>query len=108
MFLIVCNGQTLRVFANGPGDRGSIPDWAIPKTKISIDASLLNTQLYKVWIKGKVEQSRESSSYWKGSLRAILDYGHRLYFIKIKLYIYIYRYVRLVVSNFFYSHILIL
>ena len=27
-----------------------------------LDASLLNTQHYKVWIKGKVEQSRNSSS----------------------------------------------
>ena len=26
------------------------------------DAALLNTQHYKVWIKGKVEQSREQSS----------------------------------------------
>ena len=43
------------VFASGPGD--------IPKTlKIVLDASLLDTQHYKVWIKGKVEQSRERSS----------------------------------------------
>ena len=27
-----------------------------------LDASLLNTQQYKVWIKGKVEQCRERSS----------------------------------------------
>ena len=27
-----------------------------------LDASLLNTQHYKVWIKGKVEQSRERSN----------------------------------------------
>ena len=27
-----------------------------------LDAALLNTQHYKVWIKGKEEQSRESSS----------------------------------------------
>ena len=27
-----------------------------------LDVSLLNTQHYKVWIKGKVEQSRERSS----------------------------------------------
>ena len=30
--------------------------------KIVLDAALLNTQHYKVWIKGKVEQSREWSS----------------------------------------------
>ena len=30
-------------------------------SKMVLDASLLNTQHYKVWIKGKVEQSRERS-----------------------------------------------
>ena len=44
----------------GPGDLGSLPGRVIPKTqKMVLDASLLNTQHYKVWIKGKVEQSRE-------------------------------------------------
>ena len=52
-----------RVFANGPGDLGSIPGHVIPKSlKIVLDTSLLNTQQYKVWIKGKVEQFRERSS----------------------------------------------
>ena len=52
-----------RVFANGPGDQGSILDQVIPKTqKMVLDASLLNTQHYKVCIKGKVDQSRERSS----------------------------------------------
>ena len=45
-----------RVFANGAGDQGSIPDQVIPKTqKMVLDTSLLNTQHYKVRIKGKVE-----------------------------------------------------
>ena len=67
------------LFANGPGDLGSIPGRVIPKTqKMVLDASLLNTQHYKVRIKGKVEQSREGvapsptpwcSSCRKGSLR---------------------------------------
>ena len=49
-----------RVFANGPGNRGSIPGQVIPKTqKMVLDAALLNTHHYKVQIKGKVEQSRE-------------------------------------------------
>ena len=53
----------IRVFINGPGDLGSIPGRVIPKTqKMILDASLLNTQQYKVRIKSKVEQSRESSS----------------------------------------------
>ena len=49
-----------RVFANGSGDLGSIPGQVIPKTlEMVLDTSLLNTQQYKVRIKGKVEQSRE-------------------------------------------------
>ena len=52
-----------RVFANGPGDRGSIPGRVLPKTqKMVLDAALLNTQYYKVQVKGEVEQSRERSS----------------------------------------------
>ena len=89
-------GLGVRVFANGPGDLGSIPGRVIPKTqKMVLDASLLNTQHYKIRIKGKVEQSREGvapspthwcSSYRKGSLRVTLDYGRQLYL----LYLYIY------------------
>ena len=53
-----------------------------------LDTSLLNTQQYKVRIKGKMEQSREKSSalptlrcssYWKGSPLVALDYSHQLY-----------------------------
>ena len=52
-----------RVFANGLGDQGSIPGRVIPKTqKMVPDATFLNTQHYKVKIKGKVVQSREWSS----------------------------------------------
>ena len=52
-----------RVFANGPGGQGSIPGWVIAKVlKMGLDAALLNTQHYKVRIKGKVEQSREWNS----------------------------------------------
>ena len=86
-------GLAVRVFTNGPGDLGSIPGRVIPKTqKMVLDASLLNTQHYKVRIKGKVEPSREGvapsptswcSSYRKGSLRVTLDYGRQLYFMKL-------------------------
>ena len=45
-----------RMFANGPEDLGSIPDWVISKIqKMEFDAALLNTQHYKVRIKGKVD-----------------------------------------------------
>ena len=54
---------TLNTFLECKGDRGSIPDRIIPETqKMVLDAVLLNTQQYKVRIKGKVEQSKEWSS----------------------------------------------
>ena len=53
----------VKVFANDQGDLDSIPDRVVPKTqKMVFDASLLNTQHYKVQIKSKVEQSKERSS----------------------------------------------
>ena len=79
-----------RVFTNGLGNLGSIPGCVIPKTlKMVLDVSLLNTQQYKVSIKGKEEQSLGNekppptpwySSYWKGSLQVTPDYGRQLYF----------------------------
>ena len=51
-FLIV------RVFANGPGDLGSVPGQVISKTqKMVLDATLLNTQHYKARTKSKVESN---------------------------------------------------
>ena len=56
-------GPVGRVFANDPGDPGSIPGGVIAKTlKMVLDTSLLNTQQYKVRIEDNVEQSRERSS----------------------------------------------
>ena len=56
-------GLMSRVFTNGPGDQGSIQGRVILKTqKMVLGATLLNTQQYKVRIKGKVEQSWEWSS----------------------------------------------
>ncbi len=63
--IYVCQliGPVGRVFTNGLEDLGSIPGRVIPKTlKMVLDTSLLNTQQYKVHIKGKVEQIRERSS----------------------------------------------
>ena len=46
------------VFANGSGDRDSIPGRVILKTqKLLLDAALLSIYHYKVRIKGKVEQA---------------------------------------------------
>ena len=71
-----------RYNANGPGELGSIPGRVIRKTlKMLLDTSLLNTQQYKVRIKGKVEQFRERvapsptlqcSGYRKGGLLVAL------------------------------------
>ena len=107
-------GLGVRVFANGPGDLGSIPGRVIPKTqKIVLDASLLSTQHYKVGIKGKVEQSRKGvapspthwcSSYRKGSLWVTLDYGRQLYLL---IYIYIYIYIYSIIYIYIYIYIYI-
>ena len=70
-----------------------------------LDASLLNTQHYKVRVKGKVEQSRERSSdlpytLVKGRLGFTLDYGRPLYlYIYIYIYIYIYSSMDRLVSS---------
>ena len=95
-------GIMVRVFASGPGDQGLIPGWVIPKTQIMIlDTSLLNTQYYKVWIKGKSSNPKkrvaasptpQCNSYWKESLWVTLNY-HQLTHIYIYIYIYIYMYI---------------
>ena len=52
-------GLMSKVFGNGPGNQGQV----IPKTqKMILDDVMLNTQHYKVRIKGKVEQSKERSN----------------------------------------------
>ena len=62
LYLYWAIGLMSRVFVKGPEDQGSIPRWIIPKTqKMVLDATLLNTQHYKVKIKGKVEQYRDWS-----------------------------------------------
>ena len=49
-------GIMFRVFSIRPEDLGSILGRVIPKTqKMVLDATLLNTQCYKIRIKGKVE-----------------------------------------------------
>ena len=65
LFLCVCVCVCVCVLfiLLGPGDLGSISGRFIAKTlKMVLDRSLVNTQQYKVRIKGKVEQSWERSS----------------------------------------------
>ena len=91
----------VRVFANGPGDQGSIPGWVIPKSlkkkkkkKKYLIPLCLTLGIVKVWIKGIWGKPGKGlvpsptpwcSSYWKGSLQVTLDYGWPTY-----IYIYIY------------------
>ena len=61
-----------------------------------LDASLLNTHHYKVWMKGKwwntgkrvaLSPTLRCSSYWKGSLQVTLDYGWPTYFLSLYIYL---------------------
>ena len=53
----------VREHTNGPEDWGSIPDPVIQKIqKMVLDASLLNTQHYKVQIKGKWSNKKKRSN----------------------------------------------
>ena len=80
-----------RVFANGPGDLDSILGRVIRKTlKMVLDTSLLNTQQYKVRIKGQGSNlgkevvpspTPRCSSYWRGNLLVTFDYGCQLYLL---------------------------
>ena len=65
-------GLMSRVFANGPGDWGSIPGQVIPKTqKMVLDAALLKTQHYKVQIKGKVAVAIEKGAFGSPSTKVV-------------------------------------
>ena len=55
-------GLVGRVFTKSLGDWGSILGQVIPKTQKMVLNTFLNTQHYKVHIKGKVEEFRERSS----------------------------------------------
>ena len=68
------------VFASGPRDRGSILGRVTLKTqKMLLETSMLNTQHYKLQIKGKWSNPNKEvppkptpwcGNYWKGSLRS--------------------------------------
>ena len=82
----------IRVFANGPWDQGSIPGWIIPKTqKMFLDVALLNTHHYKVRIKGKVEQSKESGAIQGKETSGKPRLSSPTFILLIYIYIYISR-----------------
>ena len=77
-------GSVGRVFANGPGDQGSIPGQVIPKTfkKWYLIPPCLTLSIirYVSRVKGSIPRkgvasspTPRCSSYWKGSLRVALD-----------------------------------
>ena len=60
VFIFRLIGLVGRVFANGPGDPGSILSRVIPKTlRMVLDTSLLNTQQYKVLSRVKWSNPRK-------------------------------------------------
>ena len=62
----------VRVFANDPGDRGSIPGRVIPKTqKMVLDSSLH----YKVWIKDKVATEKGNLGSPLTTVANFFNYG---------------------------------
>ena len=87
------------IFTIGLQGRGSIPSRVIPKTqKMVLDASLLNTQHYKVWIKSKWNNPGKRvvpsptpwcTSYRKGSLQVTLDNSRPNYLTYLYLYMYL-------------------
>ena len=82
-------GMMVRVFADGSGDRGSIPGRVIPKTQKwylippCLTLSIIRYGSRVKWSNpGKGVASSPSpwcSSYWKGSLWVSLDSGGQLY-----------------------------
>ena len=92
----------VRVFANGPGDLSLIPGRVILKTqKMVLNATLLNTQYYKVRFKVKWSNPGKGvtpsptpwcSSCRKVSPRVTLNYANFPFFIYIHIYILIFIY----------------
>ena len=93
-------GIMVKVFTNGLEDQGLILGRVIPKTqKMVLDASLLSTHHYKVWIKSKwinpgkgvvPSPTSRCSSYWKRepSSRPLLQSANLHKYIYIYIYIY--------------------
>ena len=81
--MLYSSDNDLHFHVLSPGDLGSIPGRVIPKIfKMALDTSLLNTQQYKVRIKGKVGNPEKGvapspspwcSRYRKGGLLVTLD-----------------------------------
>ena len=92
--LYVQIGIMIRVFANGPGDLGSIPGRVMPKTQKwylmppCLTLSMIRYGSRVKWVnpgKGVAPSpTPRCSSYRKGSLRDNLNYSRRLYLLIYK------------------------
>ena len=93
MILFLCSiwqsfryiGLMIREFANGPGDRGLISRWVIPKTqKWYLMSPCLTFNIIR-WgwrVNGATPSpTLRCSSYWKGSLLVTLDEGYQVYLL---------------------------
>ena len=62
----------VRMFANGPGNRDSVPARVMPKTqKRILDASFLSNQYYKVLIKSKCSNPGKAEAHFPPTVVAI-------------------------------------
>ena len=96
------------MFANSLAERCSIPGRVVPKTqKMELDATLLNTQYYKVRIKGKVEQFKEwgSTHPYTSCVVAIEKRNFGLSSTKVLILLYIYIYICVCVCIYIYVYI---
>ena len=96
------------MFAYDPGDRCSISDWVIPMTpKMVLDVALLNTQHYKVWIKGKIKQSEEKFAPSTQGGDVAIEKGAYLLHIYIYILLISYIYICIYIINIIYIYICI-
>ena len=103
-------GLVGRVFANGPGDLGSIQvtsyqrllEWyLIPPGLTLTNIRYVSRGKWSNPGKGVVPSPTPwCSSYWKGSLLVTLDYSRQLSYLLIYIYTYKYSYIWLVVSSY--------
>ena len=94
-------GLVVRVFANGPGDLGSIPrlkKWYLMPPYLAL--SIIRYGSRVKWSNPGKEVAPFStpwcSSYRKGNLRVTLDYGRQLYlliYMHTNIYSYVYTYI---------------
>ena len=88
-FKEINNGESFSVFANGPGDLGSIPGQFILKKGYLMPPCLtLSIIRYRSRVKWSTPRKGVAPSptswchsYWKGSLWVTIDYGHQFYLL---------------------------